>query len=66
MADIFSEVREDLDFSYTDISQNQLNTALSTIEDKISSIQVEIASLESRIAAEIARLAREREEQRKG
>ncbi|MFI8492681.1 hypothetical protein ACIGC1_07185 [Peribacillus butanolivorans] len=46
------EVREVLSFSYENISQMQLNTAITTIENTIESIDAEIQSLQRSIAAE--------------
>lgn len=65
LATDFNEVRENLGTAYKDLSHTQLNTALTTIENKIISLQSEITSLEFRITAEIERLAREEEEKRR-
>ncbi|MEH6947111.1 DUF5082 family protein [Bacillus sp. JJ634] len=64
LANKFLEVREDISFSYKDISQTQLNTAITTIENKIESINAEIQSLQSSIAAEKARLEMEERKER--
>ncbi|MBD1380446.1 YwqH-like family protein [Metabacillus arenae] len=60
----FEEVREALSFSYKHISHNQLNSVLTSIENKIEEIKAEIQSLESNIAAETARIEREKREER--
>ncbi|MGE7781069.1 YwqH-like family protein [Peribacillus sp. NPDC097264] len=65
LATDFTEVREDLELAYKDLSQSQLNAAITAIENKIMSLQSEITSLETRITAEIERLAREEEEKRR-
>lgn len=64
LATKFEEIREDLSFSYKDISQTQLNNALTTIENKIEAIHAEIQSLQSSIAAEKARIEMERRRER--
>jgi paraquat-inducible protein B len=64
LADKFENIREDLSFSYKDISQTQLNNVLTTIENKIESLQAEIQSLQNSIEAENARIEREKRQER--
>jgi predicted nucleic acid-binding Zn-ribbon protein len=64
LANKFEEIREDLSFSFKDISQTQLNIALTTLENKIESINIEIQSLQNSIEAEKARIEMERRKER--
>ncbi|MFD6440799.1 DUF5082 family protein [Peribacillus sp. NPDC060186] len=64
LANKFMEVREVLSFSYENISQMQLNTAITTIENKIESINAEIQSLQRSIAAERSRIEMEARKER--
>lgn len=52
LANAFTEIREDMLLSYKDLSHNQMDTVISTIEDKIASLRTEIQSLETSIANE--------------
>ncbi|MGN1402345.1 MAG: DUF5082 family protein [Bacillus sp. (in: firmicutes)] len=60
LADEFSDLREDIERAYQDLSLTQLNSVLEAIDQKIRTLQAEIGSLENRITAEKARLERER------
>ncbi|WP_185152116.1 YwqH-like family protein [Peribacillus simplex] len=64
LANKFMEVREVLSFSYENISQVQLNTAITTIENKIESINAEIQSSQRSIAAERSRIEMEARKER--
>jgi paraquat-inducible protein B len=64
LADKFENIREDLSYSYKDISQIQLDTAITTIENKIDSINAEIRSLQQSIEAEKDRIEREERKER--
>ncbi|MCM3169367.1 YwqH-like family protein [Peribacillus frigoritolerans] len=64
LANKFMEVREVLSFSYENISQMQLNTAIMTIENEIESINIEIPSLQRSIAAERSRIEMEARKER--
>ncbi|MGE7602375.1 YwqH-like family protein [Peribacillus sp. NPDC097675] len=64
LATDFTDVRESLELAYKDLSQSQMNAAITAIENKIMSLQSEITSLETRITAEIERHAREEEKRR--
>ena len=64
LANKFMEVREVLSFSYENISQMQLNTAIMTIENEIESINAEIPSLQRSIAAERSRIEMEARKER--
>jgi hypothetical protein len=64
LANKFMEVREVLSFSYENISQMQLNTAITTIENEIESINAEIPSLQRSIAAERSRIEMEARKER--
>ncbi|TKH04494.1 DUF5082 domain-containing protein [Peribacillus simplex] len=64
LANKFMEVREVLSFSYENISQMQLNTAIMTIENEIESINTEIPSLQRSIAAERSRIEMEARKER--
>jgi septal ring factor EnvC (AmiA/AmiB activator) len=59
LANAFTEIREDMLLSYKDLSHNQMDTAISTIEDKIASLRTEIQSLETSISNERARIEQE-------
>lgn len=64
LAEKFTDIREDMDAAYKDISGTQLDTAITAIENKIANIKAEIQSLQSAISAEIARIEREEREER--
>ena len=51
LANKFEDIREDLHFSYQDISQTQLNSVLTAVENKIEWLIDEIESIKRRIAA---------------
>ena len=51
LANKFEDIRDDLGLTYKDISQTQLNTILTAVENKIEWLKNEIESIKRRIAA---------------
>ena len=64
LANSFQNIREDMKTAYQDISVNQLNFALTTMENKADHLRREIQALELNITQEIHRLEEEARERR--
>ncbi len=64
LANSFQNIREDMKASYQDLSINQVNTALNTMENKADHLRREIQTLEFNITQEIHRLEEEARERR--
>ncbi|WP_226658853.1 YwqH-like family protein [Guptibacillus hwajinpoensis] len=64
LANSFQNIREDMKASYQDLSINQVNSALNTIENKADHLRREIQTLEFNITQEIHRLEEEARERR--
>ncbi|MCA0172647.1 DUF5082 family protein [Bacillus sp. RAR_GA_16] len=64
LANSFQNIREDMKASYQDLSINQVNSALNTMENKAADLRREIQTLEFNITQEIHRLEEEARERR--
>ena len=64
LANSFQNIREDMKASYQDLSINQVNSALNTMENKAADLRHEIQTLEFNITQEIHRLEEEARERR--
>ncbi|MYL64451.1 DUF5082 domain-containing protein [Bacillus hwajinpoensis] len=64
LANSFQNIREDMKASYQDLSINQVNSALNTMENKADHLRREIQTLEFNITQEIHRLEEEARERR--
>ncbi|MDO6654410.1 DUF5082 family protein [Anaerobacillus sp. 1_MG-2023] len=64
LANSFQNIREDMKMAYQDLSINQLNFALTTIENKADYFRREIQALELNITQEKHRLEEEARERR--
>lgn len=64
LANSFQNIREDMKMAYQDLSINQLNFALTTMENKADYLRREIQALELNITQEKHRLEEEARERR--
>jgi Domain of unknown function (DUF5082) len=64
LANSFQNIREDMKMAYQDLSINQVNSALNTMENKADHLRREIQALELNITQEIHRLEEEARERR--
>ncbi|PFG12369.1 YwqH-like family protein [Bacillus sp. es.036] len=64
LANSFQNIREDMKASYQELSINQVNSALNTMENKADHLRREIQTLEFNITQEIHRLEEEARERR--
>ncbi|WP_273834303.1 YwqH-like family protein [Guptibacillus sedimenti] len=64
LANSFQNIREDMKASYQNLSINQVNSALNTMENKADHLRREIQTLEFNITQEIHRLEEEARERR--
>ncbi|KMM39170.1 YwqH-like family protein [Guptibacillus hwajinpoensis] len=64
LANSFKNIREDMKLAYQNLSANQLNTAIITMENKAQYLRYEIQSLEMNITQERHRLEEEARERR--
>lgn len=64
LANSFKNIREDMKLAYQDVSTNQLNTAMITMENKAKYLRYEIQALEMNITQERHRIEQEALERR--